>query len=77
MKRGRAAAERLPGGCRTAAGRGAPELGAWAFNNYRFRRGDDARWAVRNGPTSPPFPHLRLPDGAPFDAPDFPLVFPR
>lgn len=39
--------------------------------------GDDARWAVRNGPTSPPFPHLRLPDGAPFDAPDFPLVFPR
>ena len=28
--------------------RGAPELGAWAFNNYRFRRGDDARWAERD-----------------------------
>ncbi|MEN9419022.1 MAG: hypothetical protein RI988_2642 [Pseudomonadota bacterium] len=37
--------------------------------------GDDARWAVRSGPTSPPYPHLNLPDGAPFDAPDFPLVF--
>lgn len=39
--------------------------------------GDDARWAVRAGPTSPPFPHLNLSDGAPFDAPDFPLVFPQ
>lgn len=39
--------------------------------------GDDARWAVRNGPTSPPYPHLNLPDGAPFDAPDFPLIHPR
>lgn len=39
--------------------------------------GDDARWAVRSGPTSPPFPHLDLPDGAPFDAPDFPLVHPH
>jgi ectoine hydroxylase-related dioxygenase (phytanoyl-CoA dioxygenase family) len=36
--------------------------------------GDDARWAVRSGPTSPPFPHIDLPDGAPFDAPDFPVV---
>lgn len=39
--------------------------------------GDDARWALRNGPTSPPFPHIDLPDGAPFEAPDFPLVFSR
>jgi ectoine hydroxylase-related dioxygenase (phytanoyl-CoA dioxygenase family) len=38
--------------------------------------GDDARWAVREGVTSPPYPHLDLPDGAPFDAPDFPLVYP-
>lgn len=37
--------------------------------------GDDARWAVRDGPTSPPFPHLNLPDGAPFDAPEFPVVY--
>ena len=37
--------------------------------------GDDARWAARQGPTSPPFPHLSLPDGAPLDLPDFPLVF--
>ena len=37
--------------------------------------GDDARWAVRQGATSPPYPHLDLPDGAPFDAPDFPLVY--
>jgi ectoine hydroxylase-related dioxygenase (phytanoyl-CoA dioxygenase family) len=38
--------------------------------------GDDARWAVRSGPTSPPFPHLaHLTDGAAFDAPDFPLIF--
>jgi ectoine hydroxylase-related dioxygenase (phytanoyl-CoA dioxygenase family) len=36
--------------------------------------GDDARWAVREGPTSPPFVHIQLPDGAPFDAPEFPLV---
>lgn len=37
--------------------------------------GDDARWAVRQGATSPPYPHIDLPDGAPFDAPDFPLVY--
>lgn len=37
--------------------------------------GDDARWAVRGGPTSPPFPHIDLPDGAPFDAPEFPVVY--
>lgn len=36
--------------------------------------GDDARWAVRQGVTSPPFPHIDLPDGAPFDAPEFPLI---
>lgn len=39
--------------------------------------GDDAQWAVRSGPTSPPFPHIHLQDGAPFDAPDFPLIFSR
>jgi ectoine hydroxylase-related dioxygenase (phytanoyl-CoA dioxygenase family) len=40
--------------------------------------GDDARWVVRQGPTSPPLPHLsHIPDGAPFDAPDFPVVYSR
>ncbi len=29
-------------------GRATAELGSWAFNNYRFRRGDDARWAERD-----------------------------
>lgn len=37
--------------------------------------GDDARWAVRSGPTSPDFPYVDLPDGAPFDAPEFPLIY--
>jgi len=37
--------------------------------------GDDARWAVRSGPTSPPFAHLNLRHGAALDAPDFPVVF--
>jgi ectoine hydroxylase-related dioxygenase (phytanoyl-CoA dioxygenase family) len=39
--------------------------------------GDDARFAKRLGRTSPPFPHLTYEDGAPFDAPDFPAVWPR
>jgi ectoine hydroxylase-related dioxygenase (phytanoyl-CoA dioxygenase family) len=39
--------------------------------------GDDARFAKRPGRTSPPFPHLTFEDGAPFDAPDFPVVWPR
>jgi ectoine hydroxylase-related dioxygenase (phytanoyl-CoA dioxygenase family) len=29
--------------------------------------GADARFARRNGPSSPPFPHLALEDGAPLD----------
>lgn len=37
--------------------------------------GDDARYAVRAGPTSPPFPDLTLADGAPFDAPEFPVMY--
>ncbi|MBM3352304.1 MAG: phytanoyl-CoA dioxygenase [Betaproteobacteria bacterium] len=36
--------------------------------------GDDAVFAVRAGRTSPPFPNLKLPAGAPLDAPEFPLV---
>ncbi len=38
--------------------------------------GDDARFAKRNGVTSPPFPDLQFEDGAPFGGEDFPLVFP-
>ncbi len=41
--------------------------------------GDDARWATRSGPTSPPFPHLheRLQHGAELEGVDeFPLVYP-
>ncbi len=39
--------------------------------------GDDARFAKRKGRTSPPFPHLTFEDGAPFEGPDFPIVWPR
>lgn len=39
--------------------------------------GDDARFAKRKGRTSPPFPHLEFDDGAPFEGPDFPVVWPR
>ncbi len=41
--------------------------------------GDDARHAPRPWRTSPPFPGLadQLPTGAPFDHPDFPVVWPR
>jgi len=38
--------------------------------------GDDARFAKRLGRTSPPFPDLEYQDGAPFDAPDFPVLYP-
>ncbi len=37
--------------------------------------GSDARFVRRGASGSPPFPHLTLADGAPFDAPEFPLVF--
>ncbi|MEL7543731.1 MAG: phytanoyl-CoA dioxygenase family protein [Pseudomonadota bacterium] len=37
--------------------------------------GDDATYAERKGPTSPPFPGLDLVDGAPFDAPQFPVIY--
>jgi ectoine hydroxylase-related dioxygenase (phytanoyl-CoA dioxygenase family) len=36
--------------------------------------GDDARWAVRKGMTSPPFHGVTLPHGAVLDAPEFPLL---
>lgn len=39
--------------------------------------GADARFVQRGAAGSPPFPHLALEDGAPFDAPEFPLVFRR
>jgi len=39
--------------------------------------GDDARFAVRAGTTSPPFPGLGLVDGDPLDAPIFPVVYRR
>ena len=38
--------------------------------------GDDARFAKRLGRTSPPFPDLEYQDGAPFDAPEFPVLYP-
>lgn len=37
--------------------------------------GDDARWAVRQGVTSPPFRQITLAHGAVMDAPEFPLLF--
>jgi ectoine hydroxylase-related dioxygenase (phytanoyl-CoA dioxygenase family) len=36
--------------------------------------GDDARWAVRKGVTSPPFRGVKLAHGAVMDAPEFPLL---
>ncbi len=38
--------------------------------------GDDARFAQRPGRSSPPFPDLQFEDGAPFDAPEFPVLHP-
>jgi len=38
--------------------------------------GDDARFAKRAGTTSPAFPDLEYEDGAPFDAPPFPVLYP-
>jgi ectoine hydroxylase-related dioxygenase (phytanoyl-CoA dioxygenase family) len=37
--------------------------------------GADARFVRRGAAGSPPFPHLDLADGAPFDAPEFPLIY--
>jgi ectoine hydroxylase-related dioxygenase (phytanoyl-CoA dioxygenase family) len=37
--------------------------------------GDDAVFAVRPGKTSPPFPEVKLPPGAPMHHPSFPLVW--
>jgi ectoine hydroxylase-related dioxygenase (phytanoyl-CoA dioxygenase family) len=37
--------------------------------------GDDARWAVRRGATSPPFRGVKLAHGAALDAPEFPVLF--
>lgn len=37
--------------------------------------GDDARFVKRPGPTSPAFPDLDYEDGAPFDAPEFPVIY--
>jgi ectoine hydroxylase-related dioxygenase (phytanoyl-CoA dioxygenase family) len=39
--------------------------------------GDDARWAVRPGVTSPTFHAVRLAHGAVLDAPEFPRLFPQ
>jgi hypothetical protein len=36
--------------------------------------GDDVRWAVRKGVTSPPFRNVQLAHGAVMDAPEFPLL---
>ncbi len=37
--------------------------------------GDDAAFIERPGPTSPAFPDLQYKDGAPFEGPDFPLLY--
>jgi ectoine hydroxylase-related dioxygenase (phytanoyl-CoA dioxygenase family) len=37
--------------------------------------GADARFVQRGAAGSPPFPHLNLEDGAPFDAPEFPVIY--
>jgi hypothetical protein len=39
--------------------------------------GEDVRFVRRGAAGSPPYPHLKLADGAPFDAPDFPVVYRR
>jgi len=39
--------------------------------------GSDARFVRRGAAGSPPFPHLTLENGAPFDAPDFPVIYRR
>jgi ectoine hydroxylase-related dioxygenase (phytanoyl-CoA dioxygenase family) len=39
--------------------------------------GAGARFVRRGASGSPPFPHLTLEDGAPFDAPEFPLIHGR
>jgi ectoine hydroxylase-related dioxygenase (phytanoyl-CoA dioxygenase family) len=58
--------------------------GAPANSSDRARRvfstrwvGEDARFVRRGARGSPPFPHLELADGAPFDAPEFPVVYRR
>ena len=52
-----------------------PTLRRRAFSSRWI--GDDTRFAVRAGETSPPFPGLTLEHGDPMDAPEFPVVFPR
>jgi ectoine hydroxylase-related dioxygenase (phytanoyl-CoA dioxygenase family) len=37
--------------------------------------GADARFVQRGAAGSPPFPNLTLKDGAPFEAPEFPLIY--
>ena len=37
--------------------------------------GEDARFAVRPGRTSPPYPDLDYADGAPFDGPEWPVLW--
>jgi ectoine hydroxylase-related dioxygenase (phytanoyl-CoA dioxygenase family) len=44
--------------------------------SFRFV-GDDATFARRPGMTSPPFHNVRLEHGAPMEAPEFPLLWPR
>jgi ectoine hydroxylase-related dioxygenase (phytanoyl-CoA dioxygenase family) len=39
--------------------------------------GSDARFVRLGAAGSPPFPHLALEDGAPFDAPEFPVLYRR
>jgi ectoine hydroxylase-related dioxygenase (phytanoyl-CoA dioxygenase family) len=39
--------------------------------------GDDARWAVRKGRTSPPFAGVTLAPGDPLQGPEFPVLYPR
>jgi ectoine hydroxylase-related dioxygenase (phytanoyl-CoA dioxygenase family) len=58
---------------------GAPGNAASATRRVFSHRwvGADARFVQRGAAGSPPFPHLTLADGAPFEAPEFPVVYRR
>ncbi len=56
-----------------APGNRSPGLRRRAFS-ARFV-GEDATFAVRKGPTSPPFPTVRLTHGDPLTGPEFPAVY--
>ncbi|MDP9066562.1 MAG: phytanoyl-CoA dioxygenase family protein, partial [Pseudomonadota bacterium] len=58
---------------------GAPANGSSVARRVLSTRwvGSDARFVQRGTKGSPPFPHLTLEEGAPFDAADFPVIYRR